>query len=71
MFKKDGWILKDQEGNDVTIGDDFKTFRGEPCTLKGGSPPHKPGSTGRVYVQIGEGGREFFPGVINLRWVPA
>jgi hypothetical protein len=39
--------------------------------VMGGSPPHKPSSTGRVWVQDlkrSDWNREFFPSVFNLEW---
>jgi hypothetical protein len=56
-------------GREIKIGDQVKTFRGEPATVKGFRPPHKPGSSGRVIVDLGNGDRDFFPGVINARLV--
>jgi hypothetical protein len=40
------------------------SFRGSHCTVSGGKPPHKLGSTGRVYTSDGE----YFPSVFNLVW---
>jgi len=40
----------------------------------GGRAPHKPSSSGRVYVkEVGKSGwgREFFPNVFNMKWVPS
>lgn len=59
------WVLVDKDGNEVTLPAKRKTFRGEEHTITSGSPPHKPGSTGRVYV---EGGGQYFPNVFDLRW---
>ena len=42
------------------------TFRGETCTIVDGRAPHKPGSTGRVYTADG---REYYPGVFDMKWV--
>ena len=51
------------------IGKTYPDFRGEPLTLTGMAPPHKPSSTGRVYVtaQFGTKG-EYFPSVIGGEW---
>jgi len=54
-------------GEPVRIGDIVKTFRGEPCTISGGRAPHKPASTGRVWVE--EFSQEYFPSVFDLEWV--
>lgn len=50
-------------------GDRVTTFRGERVTLRGGHPPHKPESSGRIYVS--ENGRDeftYYPGVIDAEW---
>ena len=63
------WNLKDEQGHNVRQGDTLVSFRGEAATMLGGTPPHKPSSTGRVYVQTNMGHRcEFFPSVYNLTW---
>ena len=36
--------------------------------IEGGRAPHKPGSTGRVWVK---GGGEYFPSVVGAKWVRA
>lgn len=36
--------------------------------LESGSPPHKPSSSGRVYVKQGETRAEYFPHVFGLEW---
>ena len=56
----------------VRIGDVVKTFRGDSVVVAGIVEPHKPSSTGRVYVKPHDGtgcGQEFFPSVINAVWV--
>ena len=43
--------------------------------LDGGKAPHKPGSTGRVYVTLMDYGaspgsqREYYPSVVGAKWV--
>ena len=59
--------LVDAAGTDATIGASYTDFRGERHTLEGSRPPHKPGSTGRVYTDRGE----FYPSVIDLTFVEA
>jgi hypothetical protein len=62
------WVLVHEETNEeVEAGASVTSFRGEPDVVKGGTPPHKPSSTGRVWVN----GGEFFPNlcVIGLKWV--
>lgn len=70
-FKTDQWVLVDVEGCDVSLGQIFYTFRGEEVELTGGRPPHKPSSTGRIYVEPFGGGptSEYFPSVCNLKWI--
>ena len=54
----------------VIIGDLVKTFRGEPAIILGFTKPHKPSSTGRVFVEfIGGGTGEYFPSVIDTEWI--
>lgn len=56
----------------VQIGDVTETFRGESVVVLGIVKPHKPSSTGRVYVKFVDttgSGQEFFPSVINAKWI--
>lgn len=60
-------------GEPVSVGDTVTDFRGEEAILTGGTPPHKPSSTGRVFVrsasaEVGWSG-EYYPSVYNLKWV--
>jgi len=70
-------LVSEKTGAEIVEGAECETFRGERCVLKGGRPPHKPGSTGRVYVAMeGEEGEpgfesEYFPGVIGAKWIEA
>ena len=59
--------LVDAAGTEATIGAIYTDFRGEPHTLEGSEPPHKPESAGRVYTDRGE----FYPSVIGLAFVEA
>lgn len=66
------WKLIDEKtGKDVTVGDEVKTFRGETCVVADLCPPHKPASTGRVYVDFpGVTAQQgFFPSVIGAKFV--
>jgi hypothetical protein len=58
------WDSDAQEG--VLKGTKAATYRGETYTIIDGRAPHHSGSTGRVYTAEG---REFFPGVFDMRWV--
>jgi hypothetical protein len=63
---KNGWILVDEKTNvPVKMNQMIVSFRGEEMKLLGGSPPYKPSSTGKVWVENGE----YYPGVFNLKWV--
>ena len=58
------WALLDMDNNPVSVGDQYTDFRGATHVIEGGKPPHKDGSTGRIWTNVGE----FFPGVCNLHW---
>jgi hypothetical protein len=62
----EAWTLTHMDGTPVCIGEMLETHRGEQYRITGGRPPHKPSSTGRVWV---EGGGEYFPTVFDLKWV--
>jgi hypothetical protein len=50
----------------VLKGTKAADFRGHVDTIIGGRAPHHSGSTGRVYTADG---REYFPGVFDMKWV--
>ncbi len=58
-------------GQDARQGDQVQTFRGERATLAMFTKPHKPSSTGRVYIRLhgSEDVLQFFPSVIGAEWV--
>lgn len=60
------WTLERLDGTPVCIGETLSTGGGDRYIITGGRPPHKPASTGRVWV---EGGGEYFPTVFDLRWM--
>lgn len=69
-------LVYKRSGSEVKIGDIASTFRGEQVRVSDFTPPHKPSSTGRVYVQFLDSDsdspvftREFFPSVIEAEWV--
>lgn len=66
-------ILRNQLTHEpMTKGEQVQTFDGEEYTLTGWCEPHKPSSTGRVYLTDADGGEhEFFPGVINAHFEEA
>lgn len=64
-------LVDEKTGKKLEVGQKVTCFRGEEYTLTDAREPHKPSSTGRVYVRK-EGakyGREFFPSVIGAKWV--
>ena len=64
------WVLNHEFGQSTREGDTLLDFRGEIATLLGGTPPHKPSSTGRVYVRDADGNKcEYFPSMFGLKWV--
>lgn len=65
MIAKDNWHLVTATGLNIDEGTSILDFRGDEHTLTGGEPPHKPGSTGRVWTDHGG----FYPGVFGLKWV--
>jgi hypothetical protein len=62
---KNGWKLIRHDGSTVCVNDRAPDFRGEPCIIRGGTPPHKPSSTGHILTDAGE----YYPSVCGLRWV--
>lgn len=63
-------LIDSATGKTLKVGDTVTTFRGEKVILAGMTPPHKRGSTGRVYVKWpGDTyGMEYFPNVIGAEW---
>lgn len=69
----DNFILLDSDGQEVSEGAVFKNADGKEYVVVGGRPPHKPSSTGRIFVKIASivddcFTLEFFPTVLNLKW---
>ena len=60
------WNLIDKNAAPVIFGESYMHFRGEMNIITGATPPHKPGSSGRVYTSTGMG---YYPCVFNMRWV--
>ena len=61
------WLLID-DVTQVSIkrGQALADFRGDKAVIAGGTPPHKPGSTGRVRTSEGA---EFYPNVYGCKWM--
>jgi hypothetical protein len=61
------WVLVHADSSTpVVLGDKARDFRGNEHVIVGGTPPHKPESTGRVYTADN---RECFPSVFDMRWI--
>ena len=59
------------KGEEAVIGMEVETGKGEKGELVHIDKPHKPSSTGRVYVKLygqSSWAREFFPSVIGGEW---
>lgn len=62
------WTLRDSNGHGVNQGTAVLSFRKERHIIDGGTPPHRPGTEGKVYT--GPGGQAiYYPSVFALRWV--
>lgn len=63
-------VYASDKNRPVTIGDRVLTFRGEECIVQGFVEPHKPSSTGFVYVIDKENRvNQFYPSVIGAVWI--
>lgn len=66
------WTLVDKTGKPMKRAAYITDFRGDRFILLGGTPPHKPSSSGRVLVKFYDDDCpqqwEFFPSVFNLVW---
>ena len=76
------WQLQDSDGLKVEHGSTQTSKLDEPRKFKidGGTPPHKPSSTGRIYGRwftvdendveiVSESTNDYYPQVFNLAWV--
>lgn len=61
-------LIHEKTGKPVVFGESYMDFRGEFNIIVGGTPPHKPSSTGRVETSFGS---TYFPCVFNMKWVQA
>ena len=62
-------LINNKTNSPVKVGDEIITFRGDKAIVTGWASPHHGGSSGRIYVKIGEREQEFFPGVVNCDWI--
>jgi len=58
-------LVTQDTGEEVDLPLTRKDFRGEDFTITGATPPHKPSSTGRIYLSDGS---SFYPSVCGLEW---
>ena len=68
---KKGYKLVDQfTGRGIYQLELVQDRDGQNFVVKGGVPPHKPSSTGRVWVSdiTNKHNREYFPSVCGLEW---
>ena len=62
-------LVRKDIGQPVEVGETVVRRGGGEATVKGGRAPHKPSSTGRVYVDEGRTYTgEYFPSVYGLEW---
>lgn len=53
----------------VARGDQARTSKGSLVTISGGRAPHKPSSTGKVWVtHFGGHMAEYYPRVVGCKW---
>jgi hypothetical protein len=66
-------LIHKSTGKPVQKGDIVTDFRGDKAKVMGLTPPHREGSTGRLYVEaIPEGYTHgYFPSVFDCEWVQA
>lgn len=68
---KDGMRLVRRDNSPVFPNDTVTDFRGDTAEIIGGRPPHRPGTSGYVWVITPDDEltmREFYPTVFDLRW---
>ena len=68
---KENTLVYEKSLKPVCVGQKARSFRGDIWTVRGGDAPHKPSSTGRVYVTAVKDGfnRQFFPTVFKMKWI--
>lgn len=69
------WVLVDKKTKEIARPGIVTTWRGYEYRLVGGRAPQHENSTGRVYCKdldadLGSHTHEWFPSVVNLKWVP-
>lgn len=73
QVKTDGWVLIDKDRRIVQTDQEYENFRYERYRVAGGQPPHKPSSTGKIWVYVPgselQATHEVYPTVFGMRWV--
>jgi hypothetical protein len=70
IIKKGYKLVHESTGKDVYLSELVVDFRGDKSIVKGGSAPHKPSSTGRVWVSdiTNRYHSDYFPSIFGLKW---
>jgi len=70
ISKKGYKLVHESTGKDVYPSELVLSFRGDKYIVKGGNAPHKPSSSGRVWVTdiTNTHHSDFFPSVCGLEW---
>jgi len=63
--------LVDKDGKELVVGNTYFTFRNEEVVLVSFQKPHKPASSGKVFVRMPDRSwtQEFYPSVIGAEWI--
>ena len=71
IMDSQSWKLQDADGNQAEVGQVVVDNSNRSFELTGGTPPHKPSSSGSVYGIWSDNGSNggYFPTVFSLRWV--
>ena len=64
LNEAEGKLVDEKTGEEVILPYETLDFRGDPMTVISFRAPHKPSSTGRIYIK---GGGEYFPSVAGLK----
>lgn len=59
-------LINEKTGKTINAGDTAKDFKGGPVVVTGGRAPHKLSSTGKIWT---DDSCEYYPSVINAKWV--
>ncbi len=64
-------LIDTGSGKEIKPGYVIKTFRGEDVEVLSFTPPHKPSSTGKVYLRFLTDGwkQEYYPNVVEAQFI--